>query len=424
VNGCFAKFLPTLLVLGLSTACTSTSDVRSMTETRNSEYVPLKEEQWAIEQADLYHREFVEQGLLYADITLKTRLDRMESRLLSTQPEIRAAIQLFVLRSPALNAFAMPNGNIYVHAGLFTALQSEDQLAAIVSHEIAHVTQRHSVKAVISNKNKLIGSHIVDFATGGFGVVYFGTYASIMDFSREQEAEADAVGFSLLVDSGYQPQAMLEIFKSLGNYPELKHVKNSIYSSHPSYQSRIRALQTMVAEKRGTGDFGEIQDDEFVAIKSRMMEDSLKTRLRNREYNLALTIINDADEFFADAVKVNFYRGEVHHGFAQFPEIAAREYYWIQTGKDKADKATEEKFIRERTDNLDAAIRYYELSVQAVPPYAKSFRRLGEIAEGQGRTEQALGYFTQYLEHSPDAMDRLYIELAMKRLREQAGDSP
>jgi len=395
-----------------------------MTDNRNSEYVPLKEEQWAIEQADLYHREFVEQGLLYGDDKLKARLEHVESRLLQTQPEIRAVIQLFVLRSPALNAFAMPNGNIYVHAGLFTALQSEDQLAAITSHEIAHVTERHSVKAVISNKNKLIGSHIADVATGGFGFVYFDTYASIMNFSREQEAEADEVGLSLLVDSGYKPQAMLEIFQSISNYPELKHVKNSIYSSHPSYKSRIGALQSMLAPYRVSGDRGEIRDEEFIAIKARMMEDSLKTRLRNREYNLGLTIVNDADEFFADAVKVNFYRGEVYRGFAQFPKIAAREVYWIETGKDKADRATEEKFIQERAHNLDAAIRNYQLSAQAVPPYAKSFRRLGEIAEEQGRTEEALGYFERYLEQSPDAKDRSYVELALKRLRAQTGDSP
>ena len=155
-----------------------------------------------------------------------------------------------------------------------------------------------------------------------------------------------------------------------------------------------------------------------------MMEDSLKTRLRNREYNLALTIVEEAGQFFTDAVKVDFYRGEVYRGFVLYPEIAAREYHWIQTGKDRADEPSKEKFMRNRTENLDAAIRYYEASARADPPYAKAFRRLGEIAEEQGRNQQALEYFVQYLAYAPEARDRLYVERAIERLGEQTGDSP
>ena len=393
-----------------------------MNETLDTDYVPLEEEQWAIEQANLYHHEFTEQGLLYGDEAISAYLDEVESKLLSQHPAFQDFMRLFVLKSPSPNAFALPNGNIYIHAGLFTTLQSEDQFAAIAAHEVAHIIERHSVKAVISNKNKLIGSHIVDFATGGFGLVYFGTYASIMNYSREQEEEADEVGIALLSDSSYQPQAMLEAFQSLSNYPELKNVKNSVYSSHPSFKARIATLQAMVQATPALDKHGETQNPEFISVKARMMEDSLKTRLRNQEFNLALTIVDQADLFFDDAIKVKFYRGEVYRGFARFPEKAAREYHWIQTGKDKADKTTEEKFVKDQPANLAAAIQYYELSAHADPPYAKAFRRLGEIAQEQGHNQQALQYFTQYLELSPDARDRRYVEYAMDRLGKLIGD--
>lgn len=418
------KALLVIAILGLVAACATSTQVRSMGETANTAYLPSEEEQWAMEQAELYHREFVNQGLLYGDQELTAYLRRIESRLLTRHPAFQGAVALFVFKSPAPNAFALPNGNIYLHAGLFTTLESEDQLAAIAGHEIAHVTERHSVKAVIANKNKLIGSHIADFATGGFGLVYFGTLASIMHFSREQEAEADAVGLAFLSDSGYRPQAMLEAFESLDRNPELRHVKHSIYSSHPSVQSRIQALRSMVATASGDGGAAETRYEPFVAVKARMMEDSLKTRLRNREYNLAMTILDEAGHYFADAVKIDFYRGEVYRGFVQYPEIAAREYHWIQTGQDRQDKPSTEKFTRNRADNLDKAIRHYESSARADPPYAKAFRRLGEIAEEQGRRQQALDYFLQYLVHAPDARDRLYVERAIERLGEQTGDSP
>jgi predicted Zn-dependent protease len=415
--------LITLLVLGFIAACTTTSDVRSMNETLRTDYAPLEEEQWAIGQADLYHREFTEQGLLYGDEAIVAYMGGVESRLPSQNPTFQDFICLFVLKSPSPNAFAMPNGNVYIHAGLFTTLENEDQLAAIASHEIAHVTERHTVKAVISSKNKLIGSHIVDFATGGFGLVYFGTYASIMNYSREQEAEADQVGISLLSDSRYQPQAMLEAFQSLNKYPELRHVKSSVYSSHPSFKARIQTLQAMVLATPGSDKHGEMQDREFISIKARMMEDSLKARLRHQEYNLALTIVDQADNFFNDSIKVQFYRGEVYRGFARFPEKAAREYHWIQTGKARADPATEEKFLQERSANLAAAIQFYDLSAYADPPYVKAFRRLGEIAQEQGQNQKALQYFTQYLELSPDARDRRYVEHAMDRLGRLIGET-
>lgn len=424
MNRYFALSLLTSFFLGLSTACTTTSAVRSMDETVHSDYVPLEEEQWAIEQADLYHREFNEQGLLYGDEAFRAYLGGIESRLLSQKPKFQEVIQLFILKSPSPNAFAMPNGNIYIHAGLFTTLESEDQLAAIACHEIAHVTERHTVKAVISNKNKLIGSHVADFLTGGYGLVYFGTFASMMHYSRKQESEADEVGLSLLAESDYEPRAMLEAFQAMQKYPELKHVKSSVYSSHPSFNSRIDELQTMVQATRSAGERVESQNPEFISVKARMMEDSLKVRLRNREFNLAKTIVDQADEFFSDSVKVDFYRGEVFRGYARHPEKAALEYQWILTGKDKADEATEKKFKQDRPANLAAAVRSYQISARADPPYAKAYRRLGEIAEERGQNQQALEYFSQYLELTPDASDRRYVELAMTRIGKKTGESP
>lgn len=400
-------------------ACTSTSSVKDMNETLGSNYVPSEEEQWAIEQADLSHEEFVEQGLLYRSEQITTFLGRLEGRLLSKQQELQNVISLFILKSPSPNAIALPNGNIYLYAGLFTTIDTEDQLAAITAHEIAHVIQRHTVQAIISQKNKLIGSHIADFATGGLGLVYLGTYASIMNFSREQELEADTEALALLESSGYPQRALLDAFESMEEFPETKYAKHSIYSTHPSFAHRTRELGKVVDIKTVAGQKDANREDEFIRLKAKMMEDSLKIRLRDREFNHALTIVEEAAGFFPDNVKTNFYRGEVHYGFYFFPEISAREYHWIQTGEDEADEATKAKFVNDRTANLATAIEYYKSSIQTDQPYARAFRRLGEIAEIQGQTQQAVYYFETYLNHSPDARDRLYVERALERIGNQ-----
>lgn len=307
----------------------------------------------------------------------------------------------------------------YIHAGLFSPLETDDQLAAVISHEIAHITQKHSVKAIISQKNTLIGAHIGDFATGGFGLVYFGAFANIMHFSRAQESEADKVGIVLLSDSGYQPKAMLEIYKSMANLPGLEHRKSSIYSSHPSNKLRIRDLEGLVAAHASSNGVEETTSLSFVTIKGRMIEDSLKIRLRQREYNLAQVLVEQASAYFGDTSKVDFYLGEVYRGFYRYPEDAAREKYWIDTGKHKLNEAYAMKFEAERPANLKAAIGYYKAAVEKEPPYPKAFKRLGEICEQEQWYQQAVDYFIMYLDQSPDASDRTYVNLALDRLKKK-----
>lgn len=415
--------LSLLLALLSLAACTTTSDVGSIDASLRADYVPLEEEQWAIEQADLFHRDFIDQGLVYNNVDIRVYLDQMEHRLLPEKSGIQGRIKLFIFRAPIPNAFAMPNGNIYVHAGLFIALESEDQLAAVVGHEIAHVTQRHSLKAIISQKNTLIGAHIGDFATGGLGLVYFGAFANIMRFSRAQETEADEVGLSLLAEAGYQPMAMAEAFESLGKYPELRHVKRSIYSSHPSFQSRRSELAEMARGMSGVEHGAESRSEAFVTLKASMMEDSLRIRLRNRQFNLAKTIVDEASDYFSDQTIVNFYYGEIYRGFSRFPDDAAREEYWIETGKEKLDTELQQRYQAQVEANLAKAEEYYQAAAAADPPYAKSFRRLGEVAEQLGDYQGATRYFRHYLETAPGASDQLYVERALERLGQTTGST-
>ena len=404
-------------------ACTSTSNVKSMSETLHTAYVPSEEEQWAIEQADKFHAELTEQGLLYRNEQVTSCLTRIEGYLLSNSEQLQDTISLFILKSPTPNALALPNGRIYLNAGLFTPLQTEDQLAAIAAHEIAHVIRRHSIQAIISRKNKLVGSHILDFATGGFGLVYLGTYASIMSFSREQEMEADEEALILLEKSGYQKAALLQAFQSLNRYAGFRHNKQSLYSSHPSFVIRMKTLEKMAGIANATSREVTNREDEFNQIKAEMMESSLRIRLRNKEFNQALIIVEEADNYFPDSAKKDFFRGEVYYGFYKYPEISAKEYYWIQTGKHNTDVETEEKFFSDREANLSAAIENYQLSIQVDQPYAKALRRLGEIAEIQGQDQQAVYYFNTYLKQLPDAKDILYVKRALNRLGQQSGDS-
>lgn len=411
-----STLITAVLLATVATACTTTSDVKTMHATLQPGYVPLEEERWAIRQAGIYYREFNEQGLLYREDWAADRLEYIKGRLLSGQEALQDEIALHFFKSPLPNAFAWPDGNIYLHAGLLTTIENEAQLAAIAAHEIAHVTQRHSIKAVIANKNKLIGSHIADFATGGMGLIYFGTFASIMQYSREQETEADEVGLAMLTAAGYPQAAMLNAFESMQRYPEIKHQKQSIYSSHPSFDSRVQNLRMQVTATAENGQQPPSVTEEFQAFKARMMEDSLKILLRNRDFNVAQVIVDEAESYFGNAAKISFYRGEIYHGFYRYPEIAAGEFHFIETGEEKPDEATLYRFQRERSNHLLLAERAYRQAVGAEPAYTKAYRRLGEIAEERGQVDLARSHYQRYLELQPDAVDRNFVEHALDRL--------
>ena len=412
------RFLVATALAGLLFACTTTSQVGPLDESLAEDYVPLEEEAWAMKQADLFHQEFERQGLIYGDPEIRAYLGYLEERLLSGHAGMQGAMEFYVLKSPAPNALSLPNGNIYVYAGLFSALESEGQLAAVLCHEIAHVTERHALKSIIARKNTLIGAHIGDLVTGGLGLVYLGAAANFMQFSREQESEADLEAIRRLSRAGYRPQAMVEAFQSLNRFPELKHVKQSIYSSHPSYQSRTEELQRLAAALPPPSG-PEADDPRYGPIRLEMVDASIAMRLRSRQFQLALNMLDQAGAGLPDRAKRDFYRGEVYRGFYRYPEDAAREYAWIHTGKTRVDDATRARFEDAREENLDLAIEHYKAAAQRDPPYPKSLRRLGELTEVKGDAPSAIKYYEAYLRTHPSTGNRMPVEAALERLRDQ-----
>ena len=202
--------------------CGTQPKVSSLSTALSAGYVPSEEEVWADEQANKLHDELVSKGLIYQDPSFDNYLAGVKNRLLADKSIIQDAIRIYILRSPEANAMALPNGNIYINSGLFTYLENEDQLAAVTAHEIAHVTERHSVKSLISRKKTIVGAHIADLLTGGLGLAYLPAISSLMAYSRDIESEADAKGLEQLQSAQYNPIAMMELIEIFKNIPGAK----------------------------------------------------------------------------------------------------------------------------------------------------------------------------------------------------------
>jgi len=149
--------------------------------------------------------------------------------------------EVVVFDDEALNAFAMPGGKIGVFTGILNVADTPDSLAAVLGHEVAHLTENHVIERARRGKlTETIG--ILGGAAGGLGgLAGMGAqFALGLPFSREQESEADLVGLQYMAEAGFDPRASIYLWKNMaaakeGGTPEWM-------STHPSDDRRTTAL--------------------------------------------------------------------------------------------------------------------------------------------------------------------------------------
>ncbi len=151
----------------------------------------------------------------------------------------------YVTRDPSLNAFAVPGGIVVVHTGLIEAADSADELAGVLAHEVEHVEQRHSLKAMVQQAGLRLAVAVLIGDLGMAGQA--AGQLSGLSFSRDSEREADTRGLQRLVSAGIDPDGMLRIFAKLdaghgGQAPP------AWLSSHPAVPERIRELERQLAD--------------------------------------------------------------------------------------------------------------------------------------------------------------------------------
>ena len=171
-----------------------------------------------------------------------------------------------VLNSADVNAFAGPGGYVYVTTGLLKTLDDVDELAAILAHEIAHVNGRHSVRALRSAQFAQAGIIFANIlatlgaAATGVGAVgdltfaagYLTTLIVFQGYSRSYENQADRLGIHYMLQAGYQPEAMVRIFKRFIQIRDEEKEKRglAILQSHPQLEDRIKEVEEMIRRER------------------------------------------------------------------------------------------------------------------------------------------------------------------------------
>ena len=179
---------------------------------------------------------------------------------LNAQARQQAPLALVIIDNPSINAFAAPGGVIGLNTGTILAASSMDELASVVAHEVAHVSQRHyensadeKRKAMLMQIGGMLAAIAASTADGdAAAAVMMGSQTAAMNssmaFSRNNEREADRVGMQIMTQAGYDPRAMPRFFGTMNQQSQLNQVANrflpSFVRSHPLSNERLSESQS------------------------------------------------------------------------------------------------------------------------------------------------------------------------------------
>ncbi len=200
-------------------------------------------------------------------------LDDVLVKLAAASDTPSQVYRVTVLNSPIVNAFALPSGDIFVSRGLLGLANDTSEVAAVMAHEIAHVTEHHALRRAEIEKTSAVIAKAASVIDDQNRQKNFQNYAqfSLAAFSRQQEMDADQVGIRVIAKAGYDPFAASRFLVSLGRATDLRQslhpggdTKPDMMATHPSTPERV-AHAVAVARGIGAPGLGETGHDRYLA---------------------------------------------------------------------------------------------------------------------------------------------------------------
>ena len=421
------RFFVLLVLVALGTACTGATHVQPLSESQQGVDPDQEEIDKLIRLSEDYHRQLRRKGLLYSDEESNRYIASIGQKLAPGFMQVGENIDFYIVKDATANAASLPNGDIYINIGLLSVAENEDQLAAIIAHEIGHVIYRHSLKSMLNRQDTRRAANIADIFLLGTGLSYITAQGSLASYSREQEREADTVSLTYMHEAGYDLQQVPEVFRIFQTLPESLTVKHSIYSSHPENRERINYLQEEVDNRFAGLSREPVKSGIFNESRSKIVEASVNIRLNDHQYELALLTLDQAEKYYKKVALIQYYRGEAYRLKADHPAKAAKEMEWLASGADgeaaqdhEAGEETSEQgsavkqdvdyFNKHRKQHYDKARSFYFEALDLEPDLARAYKGLGLVCYSNSDYQQAIDHLSTYLEMAEAPSDRLYVK--------------
>jgi len=194
-------------------------------------------------------------------------------RIKAQTPMANLPFTFHIVDDPNINAFSIPGGHVYVNRGLITSANKADELASVLAHEISHNVARHVVKQIERQQQiSAIGGILLGQSPGALQEIVAQIVAggAMARFSRADEKEADELGLRFMTAAGYNPQGMVDMFRTLQAQEKSQPGKVAqFFMDHPMTQDRINDVQSRIGGMASSS--GLITDEpEFQEVRNRL----------------------------------------------------------------------------------------------------------------------------------------------------------
>jgi beta-barrel assembly-enhancing protease len=413
------RYTAIMLVLLLVVAC-ATSNIPPI----GSSHQPFQlaaDEREIWEQSEAEQQKLNRRGRLYEDVLLEEYINEIARRM--TPPELEeqgVPIRVKILRDPSLNAFAYPNGALYLHTGLLARVENEAQLASVLGHEMTHVINRDAVRQYRSTRTKVIAANVAAVAASigisavagdqwrrgnavtaavvgqtadvmlGLGL-QLGLLAAVNGYGRSMEDQADAGAMRLMAQAGYDISEAPKVHQMLlQRYGDPSRLENFFFGNHSRNQERIENYQRMLSTEYAQ-----------VAQASSLITNTEEYQRRTRP------LVRDNAILDIEAGRYGTAKAALERVLAVAPNDA-KAYFYLGELYRKQRKAP---------DDVEKAVMAYQKATEHDPSYPEPLRSLGLLYYTTGKKAEAQQAFERYLELKPYADDRQQLREYLLELK-------
>ena len=337
---------------------------------------PERDERQLWSDAEKEEEKLAKTGKTYDDPLLEEYLASVAAKLVPEEAQRAGAPtpRIAVFRDPTLNAFAMPNGKVYIHTGLLSRIENEAQLSMILGHELTHVTNRHALMFNRDAQNKQMELAFI---------------ASVTGFGRDLEREADREGMERMVKAGYDPAEAPRVFALLkDDHGDGTKLENFFFGNHPRLDERIANTQELLKTKFAADTSGGVRNtDEFARRTRSVVRENAALDIRAGRFGLAKAQLDRVLPLAPKDPATHLYYGDLYRLQAQ-------------RAKNPADIPT----------LVAQALQAYDRAASLDPTYPDPFRQMGFLYFQSKQTEKSTEAFRRYLALKPDAPDARRIK--------------
>lgn len=401
-----------------------------------------------LRQTDALDKYIEERGWIYEDPAMDTYLEKLGASLVPTQTPENVKWHFRVVRDLQANAFALPNGSIYVNSGLLARLENEAQLAGVLGHEITHVVNRHSYLLNRSTRKKAVA---IDLIMGGARTLdYFGVSSLVVDavtsalpsivvstiygYSRELERESDAQAVRTLQAHGYDLSEFARGMGLMRNGPEVELNDEAVFwSSHPKLDSRVRYINEQAASIQPDAKGLTVNQTAYCAAAGNALR-------HNAELAILLgrprTSVATAQRLIAEDPNnaVNYVLlGDALRSLGartRRPEPAEETNRGKNATRFRLEHMTPVEYDKSLLadehgpehwqHNAASAEAAFRKGLEINPQNPEAHRGLGYLYERTNQREEAAAEFQKYLDLAPDAKDARQVKMHLDAIKQSA----